>query len=85
LGGLNEGLPYSVQCDADWGNLTWYQPGLNATLNVQEHDRTGKIKQKVAVQLEGVPLVHDFAGKQIWCFYSSGVVNCCCAGGLEQP
>lgn len=64
LGGLNEGLPYSAhpKCDAQTGEIFNFgiSPGLNATLNVYKSDRTGKIKQKAAVQLEGVPLVHDF-------------------------
>ena len=64
LGGLKEGLPYSAhpKCDAQTGDIFNFgiSPGLNATLNVYKSDRTGKIKQKAAVQLEGVPVVHDF-------------------------
>lgn len=64
LGGLNEGLPYSAhpKCDAETGEIFNFgiSPGVNATLNVYKSDRTGKILQKAAVQLEGVPLVHDF-------------------------
>jgi len=64
LGGLNEGLPYSAhpKYDAQTGEIFNFgiSPGLNATLNVYKSDRTGKIKQKAKVQLEGVPLVHDF-------------------------
>ena len=64
LGGLNEGLPYSAhpKRDVQTGEIFNFgiSPGLNATLNVYKSDRTGKIKQKAAVQLEGVPFIHDF-------------------------
>jgi len=64
LGGLKDGLSYSAhpKCDAHTGEILNFgiSPGLNATLNVYKSDRTGKILQKAAVQLEGVPLVHDF-------------------------
>lgn len=64
LGELKEGLPYSAhpKCDAQTGEIFNFgiSPGLNATLNIYKSERTGKIKQKAAVELEGVPLVHDF-------------------------
>jgi carotenoid cleavage dioxygenase-like enzyme len=66
LGGLKEvlPLPYSAhpKCDSQTGEIFNFgiSPGLNGTLNVYKSDATGKIKQKAAVQLEGVPLVHDF-------------------------
>ncbi len=64
LGGLKDGLPYSAhpKCDAHTGEIFNFgvSPGLNATLNVYKSDAYGKILQKAAVQLEGVPLVHDF-------------------------
>ena len=64
LGGLHEGLPYSAhpKRDKQTGEIFNFgvSPGRNAILHVYKSDRTGKIKQKAAVQLEGVPLVHDF-------------------------
>lgn len=64
LGGLDNGLPYSAhpKRDTQTGEIFNFgiSPGLNATLNIYKSDRTGKIKQKAAFQLEGVPLVHDF-------------------------
>lgn len=81
LGGLKEGLPYSAhpKRDAQTGEIFNFgiSPGLNATLNVYKSDRTGKIKQKAAVQLEGVPLVHDFvmAGQYLVFFVSPVRVN----------
>ncbi len=64
LGGLNDGLPYSAhpKCDAHTGEIFNFgiSPGRNAQLNVYKSDRTGRILQKAAVQLDGIPLVHDF-------------------------
>lgn len=64
LGGLNGSLPYSAhpKCDRLTGDIFNFgiSPGKNATLNVYKSDCTGKIKQKTAVTLDGVPLVHDF-------------------------
>jgi len=64
LEGLNDGLPYSAhpKCDAHTGEIFNFgiSPGRNAQLNVYKSDRTGRILQKAAVQLDGIPLVHDF-------------------------
>jgi len=64
LGGLNENLPYSAHPKRDplTGNIFNFgiSPGLNAKLNVYKSDATGKIIQKKAVQLDGIPVVHDF-------------------------
>jgi carotenoid cleavage dioxygenase-like enzyme len=81
LGGLNDGLPYSAhpKCDAHTGEIFNFgiSPGRNATLNVYKSDRTGKILQKAAVQLDGVPLVHDFvlAGQYLVFFVPPVRVN----------
>ncbi|MCC5638974.1 carotenoid oxygenase family protein [Nostoc sp. CHAB 5844] len=64
LGGLNTGLPYSAHYkrDAQTGEIFNFgiTPGLNAKLNIYQSDSTGKIIQKAAYSLNGVPLVHDF-------------------------
>ncbi|MBV8882437.1 MAG: carotenoid oxygenase family protein [Chroococcidiopsidaceae cyanobacterium CP_BM_RX_35] len=81
LGGLNEGVPYSAhpKCDPHTGEIFNFgiSLGLNATLNVYRSDRTGKILQKAAIQLEGVPLVHDFvlAGQYLVFFIPPVRVN----------
>ncbi len=64
LGGLNDGLTYSAhpKCDAHTGEIFNFgtSPGLNSTLHVYKSNAYGKILQKAAVELEGIPLVHDF-------------------------
>jgi len=64
LGGLSDGLPYSAhpKCDAQTGKIFNFgiSHGQNSTLNVYKSDRTGRILQKAAVQLDGIPVVHDF-------------------------
>jgi carotenoid cleavage dioxygenase-like enzyme len=64
LGRLNRSLPYSAHPKRDplTGNIFNFgiSPGLNAKLNVYKSDATGKIIQKKAVQLDGIPVVHDF-------------------------
>jgi carotenoid cleavage dioxygenase-like enzyme len=52
-------------------------PGLNATLQVYKSDRTGKIIQQGSVQLDGIPLVHDFvlAGQYLIFFIPPVRVN----------
>ncbi len=64
LTGLNNGLTYSAHYKRDphTGEVFNFgiSPGLNAHLNLYKSDRTGKIVQKAAVTLEGVPVVHDF-------------------------
>lgn len=84
MGGLNQGLvglPYSAhpKCDVQTGEIFNFgiSPGLNATLNIYKSDSTGKIKQKTAFTLEGVPLVHDFvlAGQYLIFFVPPVRVN----------
>ncbi|MBD2385833.1 carotenoid oxygenase family protein [Cylindrospermum sp. FACHB-282] len=67
LGGLTQGLSYSAhyKCDRQTGEIFNFGISpeisrLNATLNVYKSDSTGKIIQKAAYQLDGVPLIHDF-------------------------
>lgn len=64
LSRLTNGLPYSAHYKRDpkTGEIFNFgiTPGLNATLNIYKSDYTGKILQKVAHELEGVPMVHDF-------------------------
>ncbi|MCM0588994.1 MAG: carotenoid oxygenase family protein [Gloeotrichia echinulata DVL01] len=64
LGGLTQGLSYSAhyKYDLQTGEIFNFgiSPGKNATLNVYKSDSTGKIIQKAAHPLNGVPLVHDF-------------------------
>lgn len=81
LAGLNKGVPYSAhpKCDPDTGEIFNFgiSTGLNATLNIYKSDRTGKILQKAAIQLEGIPLVHDFvlAGQYLVFFIPPARVN----------
>jgi carotenoid cleavage dioxygenase-like enzyme len=64
LGGLTGGLSYSAhdKRDPKTGEIFNFgiSSGKNATLNIYKSDSTGKIIQKAAYQLDGVPLVHDF-------------------------
>ncbi|ARV58535.1 hypothetical protein BZZ01_07670 [Nostocales cyanobacterium HT-58-2] len=64
LEGLTNGLAYSAHYkrDPQTGEIFNFgiSPGLNATLNIYRSDSTGKIVQKAAHTLEGVPVVHDF-------------------------
>jgi carotenoid cleavage dioxygenase-like enzyme len=64
LGGLTNGLNYSAHYKQDPQTREIFNfgitPGINATLNVYKSDSTGKIIQKAAYPLNGVPLVHDF-------------------------
>lgn len=64
LSGLDNGLTYSAHYKRDphTGEIFNFgiSPGLNAKLNIYKSDSTGKIKQKAAFQLQGIPLVHDF-------------------------
>lgn len=61
---LTADLHYSAhpKCDPQTGEIFNFgmTPGKDATLNVYKSDHTGKILQRVAIQMEGVPLVHDF-------------------------
>lgn len=71
LGGLTPGLSYSAhyKTDAKTGEIFNFgiSPGKNPTLNVYKSDATGKIIQKAAHPINGLPLVHDFvlAGKYL--------------------
>lgn len=65
LGGLKEGLTYSAHPKRDPNTGAIYNfgislGGLNATLNLYQSDRTGKIIKQSAFPLKGVPLIHDF-------------------------
>jgi carotenoid cleavage dioxygenase-like enzyme len=81
LGGLTKGLSYSAHCkqDAHTGEIFNFgvSPGKNATLNVYKSNSTGKIIQKAAYQLDGVPLLHDFvlAGQYLVFFISPVRLN----------
>lgn len=71
LGGLGDNLSYSAHCkrDSRTGEIFNFgvSPGMNATLNIYKSTASGKIVQKAAHSLEGVPLLHDFcfAGKYL--------------------
>lgn len=64
LGGLSKGLGYSAHYKRDekTGEIFNFgiTPGLNAKLNLYKSDATGKIIQKAAYPLDGIPIVHDF-------------------------
>ncbi len=64
LGGLSKGLSYSAhyKCDGKTGEIFNFgiTPGLNTKLNIYKSDSTGKIIQKAAYSLDGIPMVHDF-------------------------
>jgi carotenoid cleavage dioxygenase-like enzyme len=64
LEGLTDGLSYSAHYkrDPQTGEIFNFGVviGSKVTLNIYKSDRTGKIVQKTAHQLEGIPLVHDF-------------------------
>lgn len=60
-----------IQCDPQTGEIFNFgiSPGLNATLNVYKSDRTGRIVQKAAVELEGFLscMTLSWLGNT-WCF-----------------
>jgi len=62
---LESNAPYSAhpKVDPQTGEIFNFgiAVGLNAILRVYKSDATGKIIQQNSVQLEGLPLVHDFA------------------------
>ncbi len=64
LGGLTKNLSYSAhdKRDPKTGEIFNFgiSSGKNATLNIYKSDSTGKINQKAAHKLDGMPLVHDF-------------------------
>jgi len=59
-----EGLPYSAhpKRDPETGEIFNFgvSPGKNGTLNIYRSDASGKIQQKGAIALDGLPLIHDF-------------------------
>ncbi|MGD1875033.1 MAG: carotenoid oxygenase family protein [Mastigocoleus sp.] len=65
LGELNDKTPYSAHPKIDplTGEIFNFgiTPGRNATLNIYRSNVSGNIKQKTTHQLDGVPLLHDFA------------------------
>jgi len=65
LSGLEGDWSYSAhpKRDAKTGELFNFgvSPGRNAVLHLYRSSPTGEIRQKAAIALEGVPLVHDFA------------------------
>ncbi|HLO50262.1 MAG TPA: carotenoid oxygenase family protein [Kamptonema sp.] len=64
LGGLDDGLPYSAHCkiDPDTGYIFNFgiSAGAKGKLNLYKSDPTGKIVQKTAFLLDGIPAIHDF-------------------------
>lgn len=62
---LESGAPYSAhpKVDPKTGEIFNFgvAAGINAILRVYKSDRTGSIIQQNSVQLDGLPLVHDFA------------------------
>jgi carotenoid cleavage dioxygenase-like enzyme len=71
LGLGNKEFSYSAHCKRDpvTGNIFNFgiTPGINAKLNVYKSNSSGEIVQKASVNLDGVPLLHDFvlAGKYL--------------------
>ncbi|NDJ18208.1 carotenoid oxygenase family protein [Myxacorys almedinensis] len=64
LGGLSPSMPFSAHPKRDAKTGDSYNFGVsfgqNAVLNVYRVDMTGKLRQQNQIQLEGLPLVHDF-------------------------
>lgn len=64
LAALDAGAPYSAhpKRDPQTGEIFNFgiAAGMNGKLNIYKSDSTGKILQKGEVQLDGIPLVHDF-------------------------
>lgn len=64
LGGLQTNLSYSAHPKRDPVTGDIYNIGVsfgkNGILHVYRSDRTGTIRQKAAIQLDGLPLIHDF-------------------------
>jgi carotenoid cleavage dioxygenase-like enzyme len=64
LNGLTDGLTYSAHYKRNphTGEIFNFgvTVGLNATLNIYKSDSTGKIVQKAAHQINGIPILHDF-------------------------
>ncbi|NER36580.1 MAG: hypothetical protein F6J93_21780 [Oscillatoria sp. SIO1A7] len=64
LQGLTEGLPYSAHPKRDPKTGDIYNFGVSfgktVLLNVYRSDRSGRIRKKNAIPLDGIPLIHDF-------------------------
>ncbi len=64
LGALTGGLPYSAhpKRDPQTGEIFNFGilPGKNAVLKLYRSDASGKIVQQGSLELEGVPMIHDF-------------------------
>ncbi len=64
LDGLPKSLPFSAhpKRDSQTGDVFNFGVsfGKEATLNVYRLDASGKLKQKGSVELDGLPLIHDF-------------------------
>ncbi|MGA7953883.1 MAG: carotenoid oxygenase family protein [Gloeobacterales cyanobacterium] len=64
LGALAGGLPYSAhpKRDPKTGEIFNFGvlPGKNAVLKLYRSDASGKIVQQGSLELEGVPMIHDF-------------------------
>lgn len=76
LEGLEKGWTFSAHPKRDpmTGNIYNFgvTPGKNAQLHIYMSDRTGKIQKHSAIDLDGVPLIHDFvlAGEYLVFFIS---------------
>lgn len=81
LDGLSAISPYSAhpKCDARTGEIFNFgiAPGIKPKLHIYKSDSTGKILQKAAFELDGLPLVHDFvlAGQYLVFFIPPVRVN----------
>jgi carotenoid cleavage dioxygenase-like enzyme len=64
LEGLTDGLSYSAHYKQDYQTKEIFNfgitPSLNATLNIYKSSASGRIVQKAAHKIDGVPMVHDF-------------------------
>ncbi len=76
VGGLSKTMTFSAHPKRDPKTGDVYNfglsPGKNAMLNVYRIDATGKLKQRNQIELDGLPIVHDFvmAGQYLLFFVS---------------
>ena len=81
LGGLSDSLPYSAHFKRAESTGEIYNfgmtPGLNSTLHIYKSTASGRIVQKAAHNIDGVPIVHDFvlAGQYLIFFISPVRLN----------
>ncbi len=81
LGGLTTGLAYSAHYkrDAATGEIFNFgvTPSLNSTLHIYKSTASGRIVQKAAHTIDGVPILHDFvlAGQYLIFFISPVRLN----------